>query len=144
MRIPFNAFFHHGMLPYLTMACLLFTAMKGVAQDGEVLNVPIPEVLTEINIPDEPKNPTVTAIVGARLIDGLGGPVVENAVVLIEWPEHAGALLPPPDLDIKLDYADTGRRAKLTAHSEKGKLWLTTLALAPQQSLRQAPRDADS
>ncbi|MBF6617031.1 MAG: tRNA (adenosine(37)-N6)-threonylcarbamoyltransferase complex ATPase subunit type 1 TsaE [Candidimonas sp.] len=68
----------------------------------------------------------------------------KNAVVLIEWPEHAGALLPPPDLDIKLDYADTGRRAKLTAHSEKGKLWLTTLALAPQQSLRQAPRDADS
>ena len=53
----------------------------------------------------------------------------KNAIVLIEWPEQAGALLPPPDLDIHLEYADTGRRASLTAHSDKGKLWLTTLNL---------------
>ncbi len=59
----------------------------------------------------------------------------ENAVVLIEWPEQAGALLPPPDLDIHLEYADTGRHASLTAHSNKGKLWLTTLALPQQGSL---------
>lgn len=59
----------------------------------------------------------------------------ENAVVLIEWPEQAGDLLPPPDLDIHLEYADTGRHASLTAHSNKGKLWLTTLALPPQGSL---------
>ncbi|RTZ44705.1 tRNA (adenosine(37)-N6)-threonylcarbamoyltransferase complex ATPase subunit type 1 TsaE [Candidimonas sp. SYP-B2681] len=58
----------------------------------------------------------------------------ENAVVLIEWPEQAGALLPPPDLDIYLEYADHGRHASLTAHSNKGKLWLTTLALPPQES----------
>lgn len=61
----------------------------------------------------------------------------ENAVVLIEWPEQAGALLPPPDLDIHLEYADTGRHASFTAHSNKGKLWLTTLALPPQDSLPQ-------
>ncbi|NYT60102.1 tRNA (adenosine(37)-N6)-threonylcarbamoyltransferase complex ATPase subunit type 1 TsaE [Alcaligenaceae bacterium] len=53
----------------------------------------------------------------------------KNAIVLIEWPEQAGALLPPPDLDIHLEYADIGRRASLTAHSDKGKLWLTTLNL---------------
>jgi tRNA threonylcarbamoyladenosine biosynthesis protein TsaE len=58
----------------------------------------------------------------------------ENAVVLIEWPEQAGALLPPPDLDIYLEYADHGRHASLTAHSNKGKLWLTTLALPLQES----------
>jgi tRNA threonylcarbamoyladenosine biosynthesis protein TsaE len=52
-----------------------------------------------------------------------------EAVVLIEWPEQAGALLPPPDLDINLDYQDNGRHASLTAHSNKGKLWLTILAL---------------
>lgn len=51
----------------------------------------------------------------------------ENAVVLIEWPEQAGTLLPPPDLDIKLEHEDEGRSAVLTAHSEKGSLWLTTL-----------------
>jgi tRNA threonylcarbamoyladenosine biosynthesis protein TsaE len=52
----------------------------------------------------------------------------KEAVVLIEWPEQAGALLPPPDLDIHLEYADIGRYASLTAHSDKGKLWLTILA----------------
>lgn len=59
----------------------------------------------------------------------------ENAVVLIEWPEQAGALLPPPDLDIHLEYADIGRHASLTAHSNKGRLWLTTLAHPQQGSL---------
>ena len=52
-----------------------------------------------------------------------------EAVVLIEWPEQAGSLLPPPDLDINLDYQDNGRHASLTAHSNKGKSWLTILAL---------------
>lgn len=49
-------------------------------------------------------------------------------VVLIEWPERAGKLLPPPDLDIQLEYMGTGRQAVLVAHSEKGRTWLTTLA----------------
>ncbi len=58
----------------------------------------------------------------------------DEAVVLIEWPEQAGDLLPPPDLDINLEYADNGRHASLTAHSNKGKLWLTILALPTQDS----------
>ena len=52
----------------------------------------------------------------------------KNAVVLIEWPEQAGALLPPPDLDLYLEYTDTGRVARLAAHSKRGSLWLNTLA----------------
>jgi tRNA threonylcarbamoyladenosine biosynthesis protein TsaE len=68
----------------------------------------------------------------------------QEAVILIEWPEQAGSFLPPPDLDIKLDYADIGRHASLTAHSNKGKLWLTTLVLPFQESPGQGQRGADS
>ncbi|GAB2896721.1 tRNA (adenosine(37)-N6)-threonylcarbamoyltransferase complex ATPase subunit type 1 TsaE [Paralcaligenes sp. KSB-10] len=58
----------------------------------------------------------------------------KEAVVLIEWPEQAGALLPPPDLEISLGYAEIGRSARLTAYSNRGQLWLTTLALLPSGS----------
>lgn len=66
----------------------------------------------------------------------------KEAIVLIEWPEQAGGLLPPPDLDIHFIYADIGRCASLTAHSDKGKLWLTTLTLPSQESCPRTPRDA--
>lgn len=56
----------------------------------------------------------------------------KEAIILIEWPEQAGATLPPPDLEIHLVYADAGRQAHLTAYSNKGTSWLTTLVL-PQQ-----------
>jgi tRNA threonylcarbamoyladenosine biosynthesis protein TsaE len=56
----------------------------------------------------------------------------EAAIVLIEWPERAGAILPPPDLDILLEYADPGRLAHLSAHSDKGRLWLTQLIPPPR------------
>jgi tRNA threonylcarbamoyladenosine biosynthesis protein TsaE len=51
----------------------------------------------------------------------------EEAIVLIEWPEQAGGLLPPPDLEIRIEHQDEGRDAVLTARSEKGSLWLMTL-----------------
>lgn len=51
----------------------------------------------------------------------------ENAIILIEWPEQAGTRLPPPDLDIFLEHAGTGRRASIGAYSDKGRLWLTQL-----------------
>ncbi|MCX5591529.1 tRNA (adenosine(37)-N6)-threonylcarbamoyltransferase complex ATPase subunit type 1 TsaE [Alcaligenes endophyticus] len=51
----------------------------------------------------------------------------EDALVLIEWPEKAGNLLPPPDLDLHLDYAQEGRRATLHARSTKGKIWISRL-----------------
>ncbi|MDN5843460.1 MAG: tRNA (adenosine(37)-N6)-threonylcarbamoyltransferase complex ATPase subunit type 1 TsaE [Alcaligenaceae bacterium] len=53
--------------------------------------------------------------------------MTETAVVLIEWPEKAGDVLSPPDLDIFLEYADTSRNACLSAQSDKGRLWLTQL-----------------
>jgi tRNA threonylcarbamoyladenosine biosynthesis protein TsaE len=68
----------------------------------------------------------------------------DDAVVLIEWPDQAGGALPPPDLDLTLDYAQAGRHACLVAHSAKGRLWLQTLALPPQEPLRQTSPGAGS
>ncbi|HLR78506.1 MAG TPA: tRNA (adenosine(37)-N6)-threonylcarbamoyltransferase complex ATPase subunit type 1 TsaE, partial [Burkholderiaceae bacterium] len=56
----------------------------------------------------------------------------DDNIVLIEWPERAGKLLPAPDLDIQLHYMGSGRQAVLTAHSEKGRTWLRTLATTEQ------------
>ncbi|HJN07527.1 MAG TPA: amidohydrolase family protein [Pirellulaceae bacterium] len=41
------------------------------------------EGLKEINPPKEPDSNETTALVGARLIDGRGGPPIENAVVVV-------------------------------------------------------------
>lgn len=51
----------------------------------------------------------------------------EKAVVIIEWPEKAGDLLPSPDLSLYLKYEDAGRSLLLTAHSTKGQQWLAKL-----------------
>ena len=61
----------------------------------------------------------------------------KQGVVLIEWPEQAGGLLPSPDLDIALEYAGTGRQARLTACSIKGQSWLNRLV--PPQSKSPLP-----
>jgi tRNA threonylcarbamoyladenosine biosynthesis protein TsaE len=46
----------------------------------------------------------------------LGG----DNVCLIEWPEKAGARLPPADLELILEHEDTARRAQLVACSPAG------------------------
>lgn len=58
----------------------------------------------------------------------------KDAIILIEWPEQAGATLPLPDLEIHLVYADAGRQAHLTAYSNKGTSWLTSLVLPQKES----------
>lgn len=58
----------------------------------------------------------------------------KEAIILIEWPEQAGDTLPSPDLEIHLVYSDAGRQAHLTAHSNKGTSWLTSLALPQKES----------
>jgi tRNA threonylcarbamoyladenosine biosynthesis protein TsaE len=50
-----------------------------------------------------------------------------DAVCIVEWPERAGALLPPPDLAVALNYEGEGRRAKIEAHSAEGEAWLASL-----------------
>lgn len=42
------------------------------------------------------------------------------ALLLIEWPEQAGELLPEPDLTIHLTYQADGRHLQLDGHSPAG------------------------
>ncbi|MBI1943556.1 MAG: tRNA (adenosine(37)-N6)-threonylcarbamoyltransferase complex ATPase subunit type 1 TsaE [Betaproteobacteria bacterium] len=47
-----------------------------------------------------------------------------ESLCVVEWPERAGDLLAPPDLDLSLSYQDAGRAAALEAHSPPGEAWL--------------------
>jgi tRNA threonylcarbamoyladenosine biosynthesis protein TsaE len=53
-----------------------------------------------------------------------------QSVCFVEWPERAGDTLPPPDLELKLEFAHAGRRARLTAHSSAGEAWLASASLS--------------
>jgi tRNA threonylcarbamoyladenosine biosynthesis protein TsaE len=50
-----------------------------------------------------------------------------EALCAVEWPERAHGLLAPPDLDIELRFEEERRRARLSAHSEAGEAWLSSL-----------------
>jgi tRNA threonylcarbamoyladenosine biosynthesis protein TsaE len=50
-----------------------------------------------------------------------------HSACLVEWPERAGDLLSPPDLEVRLEFDGTGRRARLEAHSPAGSSWLSSL-----------------
>jgi tRNA threonylcarbamoyladenosine biosynthesis protein TsaE len=45
-------------------------------------------------------------------------------VCLVEWPERAAALLPPADLEVRLEFAVVGRHIHLHAATELGKTCL--------------------
>ncbi|AFJ02815.1 ATPase YjeE, predicted to have essential role in cell wall biosynthesis [Methylophaga frappieri] len=45
----------------------------------------------------------------------------QSALLLIEWPEQAGDLLPPPDMIIQLRYQADGRQLELKDQSARGK-----------------------
>ena len=45
----------------------------------------------------------------------------DSALLLIEWPEQGGDLLPKPDLTIKLQYQTEGREIELISQSSLGK-----------------------
>jgi tRNA threonylcarbamoyladenosine biosynthesis protein TsaE len=44
----------------------------------------------------------------------------QASVCMVEWPEKAGSLLPPPDIDIYLTHLDDGRELALLAHTQLG------------------------
>ena len=56
-----------------------------------------------------------------------------ESLCIVEWPERAGGLLAPPDLEIHLQYEGEARSAALSAHSPQGEAWLA-LALQRWQS----------
>ena len=46
-----------------------------------------------------------------------------ESLCIVEWPEMAGGLLPPPDLHVTLDISEPGRRAGFLSHSTAGREW---------------------
>jgi len=54
-----------------------------------------------------------------------------QTICIIEWPEKADAVLPPPDINISLAVAGEGRDVELQALSDQGVECLTRLKFAP-------------
>ena len=54
-----------------------------------------------------------------------------RTVCIIEWPEKAGDLLPPPDINVFLTVRGEGRHVELQALSQHGSLCLERLHFAP-------------
>jgi len=51
----------------------------------------------------------------------------DGNICLVEWPERASGLLPPPDLEMTLALEGTGRRLGIRAETEPGKACLREL-----------------
>src|SRR3954463_16443439 len=49
-----------------------------------------------------------------------------DSACVVEWPERAGDLLSPPDLDIQLQFDGEGRRASYAANTAAGRSWLAS------------------
>lgn len=50
-----------------------------------------------------------------------------ESLCVVEWPERAGDLIAPPDLDIHLEYQAEQRRAGLSARTPAGETWLSSV-----------------
>jgi tRNA threonylcarbamoyladenosine biosynthesis protein TsaE len=51
-----------------------------------------------------------------------------DSACLVEWPERAGDLLSPPDVDLQLEFDGAGRRARLASLTPAGSSWLSLLS----------------
>lgn len=62
----------------------------------------------------------------AAALDGLGFRDLRGqpGLVLVEWPERAGAAIGTPDLAVGLDHEGTGRRISVAARTPGGRAWL--------------------
>jgi len=52
----------------------------------------------------------------------------EASVCLVEWPEKAKGVLPPPDVQVRLAFSDGGRRAHVSGLTEGGKQCVARLS----------------
>jgi len=67
-------------------------------------------------------------------VEGLGvrDLLTANSVLLIEWPEKGGDFIPSPDLELDIDYRDSGRQLRVSPRSDVGRtLKDAFVALAP-------------
>jgi tRNA threonylcarbamoyladenosine biosynthesis protein TsaE len=60
---------------------------------------------------------------------GLRDLLAGSSVLLVEWPERAGERLREPDLQLHLEYTESGRQISVGACSEAGRRVLTALRL---------------
>ncbi len=60
---------------------------------------------------------------------GLRELLIPGAILLVEWPERAGATLEPWDLTLELDYAGEGRRLRAVAGTAAGQALAKALIL---------------
>jgi tRNA threonylcarbamoyladenosine biosynthesis protein TsaE len=67
------------------------------------------------------KDPREWTDAGLREAFGTG------AVCIVEWPEKAAGQLPPPDLRVCLEHAQTGREVRLAPDSDEGRQCLEQL-----------------
>jgi tRNA threonylcarbamoyladenosine biosynthesis protein TsaE len=65
---------------------------------------------------------------------GFGEYFNPHSACLVEWPERAGDLLPPPDMDVLLQLEGEARRATLSAHTLAGEAWLSSARLEASAS----------
>ena len=54
-----------------------------------------------------------------------------QSMCVVEWPERARDLLPPPDLDVLLQFSGEARRALIAPQSAAGEAWLSSLRWPP-------------
>lgn len=59
-------------------------------------------------------------------LDGLWRP---GALVLVEWPQRGGALLPAADLELELRHSGSRRNLRATSASPRGAAWLRALCV---------------
>lgn len=52
----------------------------------------------------------------------------DASVCLVEWPEKAGGILPPPDVRVRLEFTNAGRRARVSGLTEGGKACVARLS----------------
>lgn len=57
---------------------------------------------------------------------GFGEYFNPESACIVEWPERAGDLLPPPDMEVSLQMEGEARRATLSAHTPAGEAWLSS------------------
>jgi tRNA threonylcarbamoyladenosine biosynthesis protein TsaE len=50
-----------------------------------------------------------------------------NTLCLVEWPEKGGAILPQADLQINIDYEQSGRKFRFNAKTARAEKWLTDI-----------------
>jgi tRNA threonylcarbamoyladenosine biosynthesis protein TsaE len=59
---------------------------------------------------------------------GLRDLLDEDSVLFVEWPERGSGVLPPADLEIRLDYTSGGRLLELVSRTLSGSALVTALS----------------